>query len=348
MSADISVLVCSFLEKEQVARIASHPGVEVRYRPDLLPQPRYPCDHHGPAPALTAAERAEWAALLRQADVCFDFDWEQPAEMPARAPRVQWLQATSSGIGQFMGRTGLAGWDAVVTTAAGIHAQPLSEWALTGILYFVKDVPDLRARQAAHRWERLAMGGLAGRRALVVGLGHVGRGVAAALGGLGVEVWGVRREAGAGGAGGAAPVAGVTRTGTTADLQELLRSCDIMALACPLTPETFRLIGAAELAALGPDGILVNISRGAVVDESALIDALRQRTIRGAVLDVAEAEPLAADSPLWDLGNVLISPHSASTLATENTVLTDLFLRNLALFQAGKPLINRYDPVRGY
>lgn len=168
MNADISVLVCSFLEKEQVARIAAHPGVEVSYRPDLLPQPRYPCDHHGPAPALTAAERAEWTGLLRQADVCFDFDWEEPAEMPARAPRVQWLQATSSGIGQFMGRTGLAGWDAVVTTAAGIHAQPLSEWALTGILYFVKDVPDLQARQAAHRWERMAMGGLAPRRALVV------------------------------------------------------------------------------------------------------------------------------------------------------------------------------------
>jgi phosphoglycerate dehydrogenase-like enzyme len=152
----------------------------------------------------------------------------------------------------------------------------------------------------------------------------------------------VRREASA------AAVVGVTRTGVAADLQELLRSCDIMALACPLTPETFRLIGAAELAALGPDGILVNISRGAVVDESALINALRERAIRGAVLDVAEVEPLAAESPLWDLGNVLISPHSASTLATENTVLVDLFLRNLALFQAGEPLINRYDPVRGY
>src|SRR5208282_1017534 len=169
---------------------------------------------------------------------------------------------------------GLAGWNAVVTTAAGIHAQPLTEWAITGVLYFVKDVPDLQARQAAHRWERLAMGGLAGRRALVVGLGHVGRAVAAALDGLGVEVWGMRRE------GGSSQIAGVSRTGTAADLQELLRSCDIMVLACPLTPETFRLIGAAELAALGPDGILVNIARGAIVDEPALIDALRERAIR--------------------------------------------------------------------
>jgi phosphoglycerate dehydrogenase-like enzyme len=136
--------------------------------------------------------------------------------------------------------------------------------------------------------------------------------------------------------------------GSTADLPESLGSCDILVLTCPLTPETFRLIGAAELAALGPDGILVNIARGAIVDESALIDALRQGTIRGAVLDVVESEPLAADSPLWDFGNVLISPHSASTLATENAALVDLFLRNLALFQAGEPLINRYDPARGY
>ena len=342
MSAVVRTLVCSFLEKEQVARIAASPGVEVVYRPDLLPQPRYPCDHHGPAPALTAAERAEWAALLRQADICFDFDWEDPAAMPDRAPGVRWVQATSSGIGQFMGRTGLAGWNAVVTTAAGIHAQPLAEWVVTGVLYFVKDVPDLQARQAAHRWERIAIGGLTGRRALVVGLGHVGRAVAAALGGLGVEVWGAGREASIG------QTAGVSRMGSTAELPDLLRSCDILVLTCPLTPETFRLIGAPEIAALGSDGILVNIARGAVVDESALIEALRQRAIRGAVLDVAESEPLAADSPLWDFGNVLISPHSASTLASENVALVDLFLRNLALFQAGKPLVNRYDPARGY
>jgi glyoxylate/hydroxypyruvate reductase len=343
MSAAVRALVCSFLEPGQVARMAAHPGVEVVYRPDLLPQPRYPADHHGPAPALTAEQRAEWAALLRQADICFDFDWEEPAAMPARAPGVRWVQASSSGIGQFMGRTGLAGWNAVVTTAAGIHARPLAEWAVTGVLYFVKDVPDLQARQSAHRWERIAMPGLAGRRALVVGLGHVGRAVAAALGGLGVEVWGAGREGASTG-----QIAGVTRTGSTAELPELLRYCDILVLTCPLTPETFRLIGAAEIAALGSDGILVNIARGAIVDEPALIEALRQRAIRGAVLDVAESEPLAASSPLWDFGNVLISPHSASTLATENVALVDLFLRNLALFQAGEPLINRYDPARGY
>jgi len=342
MSALIRALVCSFVEREQVARISGHPGVEVLYRPDLLPKPRFPCDHHGPAPTLGPVQRREWAALLRRADVCFDFDWEEPAAMPSRAPGVKWVQASSAGIGPFMARTGLAGWSATVTTAAGIHAQPLAEWTLTGVLHFAKDVPDLQVRQSAHRWERMAIGGLAGRIALVVGFGHVGRAVASALGGLGVEIWGAGRPGHIG------PVAGVAKMGSAGDLPKLLRSCDIMVLTCPLTPETFGLVGAEELAALGPDGILVNLARGPVVDELALIDALRQRAIRGAVLDVVASEPLAADSPLWDLSNVLLSPHSASTLVTENAALVDLFIRNLGLFQAGEPLINRYDRARGY
>jgi glyoxylate/hydroxypyruvate reductase A len=343
MSVPARVLVCSFLERDQVARISAHSGVDVVYRPDLLPQPQYPCDHHGPARELSPPQLDEWAGLLRQADICFDFDWEQPAAMPTRAPDVRWLQASSSGIGQFMSRTGLTSWGAMVTTAAGIHVRPLAEWAITGLLHFVKDVPDLQARQAAHRWERMAMGSLAGRRALVVGLGHVGRGVAAALSALGVEVWGAGRPGHAG-----SEVPRVVRMGSTDQLPELLRDCDILVLACPLTPETFGLIGEPEIAALGPAGILVNLARGQVVAEPALIDALKGGAIRAAVLDVVASEPLAPESPLWDLDNVLISPHSASTLATENVILTDLFLRNLDLFLAGQPLINRFDPARGY
>jgi hypothetical protein len=117
-----------------------------------------------------------------------------------------------------------------------------------------------------------------------------------------------------------------------------------MLLTCPLTMETFGLVGAEELAALGPDGILVNLARGTVAEELALIDALRQRAIRGIVLDVVASEPLAADSPLWDLGNVLLNPHSAATLATENAALVGLFIRNLDLFQAGEPLIKPLRP----
>lgn len=342
MADELQILICSYLEDDLVARISAVPGVSVLNYPDLLPVPAYPCDHDGPARPLTDEQRARWRSLLQTANVCFDFDWEDPARMPERAPAVRWVQATSAGIGGFMDRTALSEWEVMVTTAAGVHAAPLAEWAVTGVLYFVKDLPDILARQAAHRWERLAMDSLTGRRALVVGVGNIGRAVGSALSALGVEVWGVARtdtfhEL--------AQFAGI---GSTADLPRLLSQCDILVLSCPLTAETRGLIGAAELAALGPEGILVNISRGQVVDEAALIDALQQGRLRGAVLDVFAEEPLPAGSPLWDLDNVLVTPHSASTVAAENPALVDLFVDNLERFLRQEPLRNLYNPRLGY
>lgn len=342
MAEDLQILVCSYLEEELVARIEAVPGVQVLNAPDLLPTPAYPCDHNGPVRPLTDEQRREWRSMLQRAEVCFDFDWEEPARMPERAPLVRWVQATSAGIGGFMERTELAKWKVAVTTAAGVHAAPLSEWAVTGVLYFVKDLPDIVARQAAHRWERLAMDALSGRRALIVGAGNVGRAVATALTALGVEVWGIGR------ADAVRDLPQFNGTGSPADMAELLRQSDILVLTCPLTSETRGLIGAAELAALGSDGIIVNISRGPVVDEAALIDALQGGRLRGAVLDVVAAEPLSASSPLWDLDNVLITPHSASTVAAENVALVELFLDNLVRFRNQEPLRNLYNPSLGY
>ena len=341
MAGKLRILICSYLEEELVARIAEVPGTEVLNAPELLPTPAFPCDHHGPARALNEEQRRRWHSLLRVADVCFDFDWEDPAGMPERAPTVRWVQATSAGIGTFMERAGLMDWKATVTTAAGVHATPLAEWILTGVLYFVKDIPGLQAGRTAHRWTRMAMGSLAGRRALVIGLGNVGQAAATALRTLGVEVWGIARETGRN-------LPQFSGIGTAAEIVALLTRSDILVLACPLTAETHGLIGEAELAALGPDGILVNVPRGPVVDEPALIDALQRRRIRGAVLDVVADEPLSATSPLWDLGNALISPHSASTIVEENAALTDLFLDNLDRFLTDSPLRNVYDASRGY
>ena len=119
-------------------------------------------------------------------------------------------------------------------------------------------------------------------------------------------------------------------------------------LACPLTEETQGLIGARQLSLLPADAILINISRGPVVDQAALTRALLDGKLGGACLDVFAEEPLPPGDPLWELDNVIVSPHSASTVATENAALTDLFLDNLARLAAGQPLRNRYDPVRGY
>ena len=133
-----------------------------------------------------------------------------------------------------------------------------------------------------------------------------------------------------------------------ADLDEALPQIDVLVLACPLTPQTEGMIGAAQVALLKPHAVVVNIARGQLIDQAALTGALRDGRIAGACLDVFAVEPLPPDDPLWGLDNVIISPHSASTVVTENAALTDLFIDNLDRFSSGTPLRNLYDPVRGY
>jgi phosphoglycerate dehydrogenase-like enzyme len=211
-----------------------------------------------------------------------------------------------------------------------------------GALHFVKGVPDLRRRQQARNWERYTTRQLAGQRALVVGPGGVGRRVVASFAALGVEVWGLGREARS------YEVDGLSKVITRQDLDAALPSVDIVVLACPLTEETEGLLGRRQLGLLPPGAVLVNVARGQIVDQQALIDGLRSGRLGGACLDVFATEPLPADSPLWDLDNVIVSPHSASTVATENEALTDLFIDNLERFADNRLLRNRYEPADGY
>jgi phosphoglycerate dehydrogenase-like enzyme len=176
----------------------------------------------------------------------------------------------------------------------------------------------------------------------VVGLGGMGRQVVATFAALGVEVIGLGRD------GRTYDVPGLRRVIHREDLEAELPQAGILILCCPLTPQTYGLIGREQLALLPPRAVLVNIARGQVVDQEALIDALAAGQLAGACLDVFTAEPLPGDSPLWEMGNVLISPHSASTVATENARLTDLFIDNLDRFTAARPLRNCYEPGRGY
>ena len=190
----LTIVIGSYLEEEHVQRIAAAEAAgRVIYEPELLPVPRYRCDHTGPRRDLSPADLDRWRALGAEAEVYFDFDWLDPGQMPERSPKLRWIQATSAGIGGFMQRTGLDGAGLEVTTAAGVHAVPLAEFALTGALYFVKGLPELRRRQQARHWERYTTRQLAGLRALVVGLGGIGRQVAATFAALGVEVWGLGR-----------------------------------------------------------------------------------------------------------------------------------------------------------
>jgi glyoxylate/hydroxypyruvate reductase A len=343
MAGELTIVIGSFLEEEQVRRIAAaQPGARVVYEPELLPVPQFPSDHVGLRPELTAAELDRWCGLSASADVFFDFDWFDPAAMPRHAPRLRWIQATAAGIGDLMRRTALDQTALTVTTAAGIHAVPLAEFAVLGALYFIKDVPDMRRRQAARTWERHATGMLAGRRALIIGLGGLGRKVAETFAGLGVEVWGLGRD------GMTYDVPGVARLVRRADLDQVLPQVDILVVACPLTPETEGMIGARQLGLLGPQAVVVNIGRGPVIDQAALTAALQDSALAGACLDVFAVEPLPPDDPIWGTERALISTHSASVVATENVLLTDLFIENLDRFSRGAALLNVYQPARGY
>lgn len=344
MASDaVRVLIASPLEAEHADRIAAaDPRIRLLYEPDLLPAPRYPCDHDGVNRELDAAGLERWARLRALADVSFDFDWQEPARIPANSPNLRWIQGTSAGIGGLLDRTGLIHAPIVFTTAAGVHGVPLAEFALFGLLYFAKQMPLLTHHQAKRRWQRHISAQLRGSSAVLVGLGGIGREIARLLASAGVRVIGVGRP------GRGYQVPGVVSYADDTQLAAVLPEADALILACPLTERTHRLIGPAELGLLPPGAVLVNLSRGQVVDEAALVEHLACGHLGGACLDVFQTEPLPESSALWAMPNVLVSPHSAATVAAENRLLTDLFIDNLGRWLAGEPLRNTFDVNAGY
>jgi len=344
MNTKPKILISSPLEDEHVARIRAAGGdqVTVVHEADLLPKTRYVADHKGVARTITPELRSRWNALLAEADILFDFDLLDPANLPRNAPKVRWLQATSSGIGEFLRSTGLDRSEIRFTTAAGVHARPLAEFTMLGMLHFFRDVPKLNEMKAAKHWERYTVRGLAGARALVIGLGEVGRAIARDATLFGMDVWGMRNRTGG------APPEGVSQIIVKSELRAALAEIDVLVLACPLTEETRLLIDRADIAAMKKGAIVVNVARGAVIHEEALADALQSGQLGGAALDAFTVEPLPKESRLWNLPNVIISPHSASTVAAENERIVDIFLDNLERYLSGRPLRNEYERSRGY
>lgn len=338
----VRVLIASYLEPQHVEEIRGVPGVQVAYEPALLAPPRYAADHHGGPFRRSPGDEARWRALLAEAEVLFDFDVANLEALPRLAPNVRWVQATSAGIGQLLARTGLIGTDIVFTTASGVHAGPLADFVLLGMLWFLKDAPRLIRDQRARRWERYCGRELQGMTLGVVGLGRVGREIARRGQAMGMRVLGVRRSPKGPDE---VPVDGLLGP---RDLPRLLAEADFVVLIVPHTAETEGMIGPRELALMKPTAVLINIARGAIVDEPALVEALRGGRLGGAVLDVAATEPLPPDSPLWEMPNVLISPHSASTADTENAKLTALFCENLRRHIRGERLANVFDRQRRY
>lgn len=335
----VRLVITSPLPDELVAAIrATDERLDVVHEPGLLAPARYACDH--PLPSLDGAgARERWNALLDEAEVLFDFGPPELAPTLAARPRLRWIQATSAGVGKLAERVGLTESSVAVTTASGVHARPLAEFVLFAMLMFGKDALRLGRDQRDRRWERYAGEEVAGKTVCVVGLGKIGREVALLCRALDARVVGTVREVGDR----RAEDLGVERLEPTERLDELLPEADVLVLAVPHTALTHRILDARRLALLKPAAILVNIARGDVLDETALVEALRSGHLRGAALDVFEQEPLPSESPLWDLPNVFVSPHSASNVPGENERIVELFQENIRRYLGGRPLLNLLD-----
>ena len=335
----VPLVITSPISDDLVDRIrATDERLDVLHEPDLLAPARYAADHSLPTLG-DAAARERWDALLDEAEVLFDFGPLELAPTLAARPRLRWIQATSAGVGKLADRVGLTQSSVAVTTASGVHARPLAEFVLLAMLMFGKDVLRLEREQREHRWERFAGEEVAGKTVCVVGLGKIGREVARLSRALDARVVGTVREVRE-----RTPEdLGVDRLEPTDRLDELLPEADVLVLAVPHTALTDRILDARRLALLKPGAILVNIARGDIVDEAALAEALASGRLRGAALDVFEQEPLPPESPLWDLPNVFVSPHSASTVAAENERIVELFQENIRRYLEGQPLLNLLD-----
>ena len=342
-----NVLIASYLEPEYVDLIRQvDDRLNVVYHPELLRQPRYPADHTGKSMERTPTEESHWRQLLSKADIFFDFDQTHREDLPELAPNVRWIQSTSAGIGQFVKQmrydTRMPG--IIITTASGVHAQPLAEFCLMVMLMFTKGLLRIMRDQDRKHWERYAGTDLRGRTLVIIGVGKVGKEVARVGQALGMRVVGVKQQ-----------VSNVEPSSLYLDelyprnkLHEVLTQAEYLVLITPHTPKTEKMIGAKELALLPKGAILINIGRGVLVDEPALIEALRSGHVGGAGLDVFAEEPLPQESPLWEMPNVLVSPHSGSTSDRENSRITELFCENLRRFLTNKPLLNVLDTKKFY
>ncbi len=278
---------------------------------------------------------------------------------PALAPRLRWIQLNSAGVDHILDAPIMES-DVIITTASGIHAPPIAEYVLAFMLSHIRKFPQMlryqmRREWPKKRWKVLLGGELRGKTVGIVGYGSIGREVGRLAKAFGMRVVatkrsaGERRDTGYWIAGAGDPEASLLdRLYSPEGLQEMLAECDFVVIAVPLTSETMRAIGEEELRAMKPSSFLVNIARGEIIDEPILIRALKEGWISGAGLDVFAQEPLPKDSELWDMENVIISPHIAAATPCYDERATDLFAENLRRYLAGEELLNVVDRKRGY
>jgi phosphoglycerate dehydrogenase-like enzyme len=337
-----TVVLSSYFEGEYVRRIREvDERLRVLYREDLVPPPRWPGDHVGPEGwARTPEQDKEFVAMLKEAEVLYDFPRGHVRGLTEVAPRLRWVQGSMAGAGEVAKKAGLLHTDVVVTTASGVYSGPLAEFVVMAMLQHAKELDRLRRDKDEKIWRQTSTGTLEGKTLCIVGMGNIGRAIAERARPFGMHILGVKRA-----------VREKDPAWDHADelyptdrLRDALGEADYVAVTLPGTPETLHLVDAEAIKSMKPGAYFANVGRGTVVDEEALVEALKGGHLSGAALDVFEVEPLPENSPLWELENVIVSPHSTDMVPTLiNVRQTDLFCENLRRYLAGEPLVNVLD-----
>lgn len=292
---------------------------------------------------VDARSPEERLAAFAEADVIISA--RMSGDEVAVAKKLKWVQSTAVGVEWL--KPLLDSSDVMITNVRGVHSDTIAEHAIALVLALRRRLHVAAARQATRTWSQTELQEvrnppLSESRVVVVGLGAIGSRVAILARGLGMRVTGVRRRPDQ-------PVPeGVDHVTGPEGLKAALASADAVVLAAPKTPETRVMIGAEELAAMRPSAVLVNVARGRLLDDAALVDALERGVIAGAGLDAFTREPLPDADPLWRLPNVLITPHTAPFGGDYWEAAIDFFLQNMARFRRGEPLLNVIDRAGGY
>jgi len=256
------------------------------------------------------------------------------------APALKWIHLASAGVDHAL-YPALLQRPIILTNSAGIYAIPIAEHVLAMMLALSRKIPEMVRAQAEARWAGVSGSELAESTVLIVGLGGIGSRVAARCAAFGMRVIATRRRV-------KLPSTGVDAVYSADRLRDALPQADWVVVCAPLTTETRHMVGPAEFALMKPGAGLINIARGGLVDEEALVDALRSGHLAGAGLDVFAEEPLPPTSPLWSQPNVIVSPHSAGSSPRSIPRTLRLFEENLRRYLSGRPLLNVVDKRAGY
>lgn len=279
-------------------------------------------------------------AFLPQAQVLYGYT--PPKNLVSRAPKLKWFQTMLAGVDHFLDDE-LKNSPIIITNVSGVHASPVAEFAVAFMLMFTKQAPSCFLNKQQKKWERFIPMLLRSKTVGIVGLGSIGREVARLSMALGMKVLATHRTARKGD-----KARHVDLVVPLENLNRLLSQSDFVVLTLPHTPETSQMLGERELRAMKPTAYLINVGRGETVDEDALVRALEEQRIAGAGLDAFAVEPLPAHHKLWDLPNVIISPHASGRIDSYDFITTDVFCENLKRYVSGKRLLHVVNKKRGY